>query len=109
MFKCWYSLQPPKIQKTLQHNGTDVWRFSADVRNNVDRALSIIGPDEYADITNISDIIIDIELTDAEKQQVLDEIQKRKPIGGRKKRTKIRKTKQNRKNRKTYKKRRLKY
>jgi hypothetical protein len=87
-FECWYSLSKsqhitqPKMQSVI---------------NNVERALSIIDPEEeYEFITSIDDIIVDMSLSNEEKQQVLNEIKKRKVKGG-EKITNLRNTKKNRK------------
>jgi len=85
MFECWYSLSNNYINENANEN--DVLDYKNDINllniNNVERALNIIDPNEYDFITNIDDIMIDnIELTDKEKQQIVDEIQKRKQIIG---------------------------
>ena len=99
MFECWYSLF--KLPSTTQ---------TKMVRNNVERALSIIHPDEYEFITDIDDIITgdNTVLSDEEKQQVLNEITRRKARGGKKRTTSLKNTKQNRKKSKKSKKRRFK-
>jgi hypothetical protein len=99
MFECWYSLF--KLPSTTQ---------TKMVRNNVEHALSIIHPDEYEFITDIDDIITgdNTVLSDEEKQQVLNEITRRKARGGKKRTTSLKNTKQNRKKSKKSKKRRFK-
>ncbi len=103
VFECWYSLSNQYI-KQPQPN-TQV------VRDNVERILNIIDPEEYEFITSIDDIFDNNELSNEEKQQVLNEIKKRKAKGG-KKITNLRNTKKNKKRKrkrsKTLKNRRLK-
>ncbi len=75
-FECWYSLsklQTPQPQPLINS------------KNNVEHALKIIDPDEYEFIDSIDDIIINdniMLLSNEEKQQILEEILKRKAIGG---------------------------
>lgn len=63
------------------------------IKTNVEKALDIIPEDEYEMIVSPDDILIDINLTPSEKNEVYKEIEKRKYLnkGGKKRR--IRKTK----------------
>jgi hypothetical protein len=106
-FECWYSLTKLSALPNITQPVKQI------VRNNVEHALSIIDPDEYEFINSTDDIIFsdDTVLSNEEKQQVLNEIIKRKANGGKKiKKTKHkRKRNKKRKKRKTLKKKNSKY
>lgn len=66
-------------------------------RLNIQTALNRIDEEEYEYIHDIDDIIIpNLNLTKAEKEQVLIEIEKRKKKGGRKTKRKKRKSRKSR-------------
>ena len=112
-YECWYSLSNQHITQPNQHitqpNQHITQPNTQVVRDNVERMLNIIDPEEYEFITSIYDIFDNNELSNEEKQQVFNEIKKRKAKGGKK--TYLRNTKKNRKRKrsKTLKNRRLKY
>jgi hypothetical protein len=71
------------------------------VKPIVVRALDIIDVDEYDLINNVDDISIDLNLTPEEKEEVFQEILRRKSLSGGKRRKHTKRTlKQKRKNKK---------
>lgn len=66
-FECWYSMEKNHEEVKLPK------------RNKIEEALSIIPEDEYDLIENSSDIVVDgLDLTEEEKDRILNEIQRRK-------------------------------
>lgn len=112
-FECWYSIHNGKEENTTFENTHT--HAEPDV-DKVQRVLDIISEEEYDFITSVDDIVTDIELNANEKQEVFNEIQKRKTMGGRKKiktsklkkKSRKRITKRRRKTTKRYRKRKLK-
>ncbi len=84
-FECWYSLSNQHVRQSKIQV----------VKNNVERALGIIDPEEYDFINTIDDLVFDNNqlLSNEEKQQVLNEIIKRKVKGGKRRNTKKSKVK----------------
>lgn len=74
----------PKVKKNAAQNAAEnaAENAAANKKANVQRALDIISPEEYEFIETVNDI--DIKMTKEEKQQVFEEIQKRKHLAGKK-------------------------